>query len=194
MAECLATASARVLNFYSASHARAVSNSVGPAMEEIGSILPKAIQKHVPRGKQPVAVMLAPLWPRVVGKFIANFSRPVAFEDGVLTVAASSPAWVTQLRGMADPVRAQVNDSLGAPVVKKLRFRLESRNGGHRKEDYPITRSPKASRPDAPLGSRPGPAAFPWTERGVHLAPGVAEVVEKSFIKYFSRSTKGPSA
>lgn len=163
-------------------------------MEEIGSILPKAIQKHVPRGKQPVAAMLAPLWARVVGKFIANFSRPVTFEDGVLTVAASSPAWVTQLQGMADPIRAQVNDSLGAPVVKKLRFRLESRNGGHRKEDDPVARSPKASRPDALLASRPDPAAFPWTERGVHLAPGVAEVVEKSFIKYFSRSTKGPSA
>lgn len=162
----------------------------GATMEEIGNILPKAIQKHVLRGRPPLAAMLAPLWPRVVGKFIGIFSRPVAFEDGVLTIAAASPAWAAQLRGMADPMVAQVNGALGAPVVKKLRFKLEGRN---HKESLAVA-MPAAARPDAPAEPRPEPPAFPWSERGVHLAPEVAEVVERSFAKYFSRPSKGPAA
>lgn len=163
-------------------------------MEEIGNILPKAIQKHVLRGRQPLAAMLAPLWPRVVGKFIGNFSTPAAFEDGVLTIAASSPSWVSQLRGMEDPIRAQVNSSLGAPVVKKLHFRLDGSNRRDANQNSAAALPAEADNLETVVKPLAHPSTFPWAERGVHLSPEVAEVLERSFTKYFSRPVKGPVA
>ncbi|HEV2498532.1 MAG TPA: DUF721 domain-containing protein [Terriglobia bacterium] len=169
-------------------------------MEEIGNILPKAFQKHVLRGRRPVIEIMAPLWSRMVGKLISNHSRPVAFEDGVLTIAASSLTWMTQLEGMADPIRAQVNDSLGAVMVKKLRFRPErpagpTEFGSKEKREKSLFSGAETSNSIPSRAPRPNPVPdFLWGDHGVNLAPELAEVVERSFIKYFSRNTKGSDA
>lgn len=164
-------------------------------MEELGNLLPKAFQKQVLGGRRPVLEILAPLWPRVAGKFIGQCSRPVAFEDGRLTIAVSSPSWETQLRAMSEPLQAQINSFLGAPVVKKLRIRP------HTVRDQAPGSFGVMRRAD--LKDKPGEAARPGgtpahphemvgllrAQGVVNLPPEVMEVVERSFVKYFSRGS-----
>lgn len=158
-------------------------------MEELGSIIPKAFHKHVLRGKQHVLEILTPLWPRVVGKFISQSSRPVAFDNGMLTLAVSSPVWATQLQAMADPIRAQINSSLGSPVVKKLRIRREAAQTRTPVLLAPMTEAHPSTPASAPeFGALPGKLL--WADDGIKLPPELAEVVERSFVKYFSRSGK----
>ncbi|MGH9397098.1 MAG: DUF721 domain-containing protein [Terriglobia bacterium] len=184
----LVTTSGRVLNFFSAFLFHRLARL---AMEELGSILPKAFQKHVLCGRKPVLEILVPLWPRAVGKFIGQCSRPVAFEDGRLTLAVSSPSWETQLRALSDPLQAQINSFLGAPVIKKLRIR-------------PHTARDQAAGSSAPVGQMGGPRDAATPARGpehnfalvnllraqgeVALPPELVDVVERSFVKYFSRN------
>jgi predicted nucleic acid-binding Zn ribbon protein len=93
---------------------------------EIGKVLPAVFKGHMRRVNPPLVEILAPLWPCVAGKSIAERSEPIAFEAGVLTLAAQSASWAAQLGSMAEEIRAQVNAFLGAPLVKKLRVRLSA--------------------------------------------------------------------
>src|SRR5439155_13307595 len=60
-------------------------------VQEIGKVLPAIFKGHMRRANPPLVEVLAPLWPRVVGKSIAARSQPVAFEAGTLTLATRSP-------------------------------------------------------------------------------------------------------
>ncbi|MGH9326491.1 MAG: DUF721 domain-containing protein [Terriglobia bacterium] len=151
-------------------------------MEEIARILPKVLQKAPLRRRQPVLEILVPLWPRVVGKLIARFSRPASYHQGVLTVAASSPPWATQIREMREEIRAKVNGFLGAPVVKKLRVRYA----------LPLQLEAEIPAPEAQAAMPPENPSLrlPWTEDENRLEPEIARIVERSFRKYFSRAGK----
>ncbi len=143
-------------------------------MEEIGKIFPSIFKKHV-QGRQPrVVEILAPLWPRVAGKAMARQSQPVAFGAGTLTLATACPSWATELRRMAEEIRAQVNSFLGGPVVKRLRVRytpeLEIR-----KSEFETGNSKFENRSWEP------DFEFP------RIDPEVARILEQSFTKYFSR-------
>lgn len=59
-------------------------------------------------------------WERVVGSEIANHSRPVKLDDGVLTVEAESTAWATQLRLLAATLLRNIASEVGHNVVTKL--------------------------------------------------------------------------
>ena len=48
-------------------------------------------------------------WPQVVGADVAEHSEPVTFDEGVLTVRASSTAWATQLRLMASSILGRLS-------------------------------------------------------------------------------------
>jgi predicted nucleic acid-binding Zn ribbon protein len=61
-------------------------------------------------------------WPTVVGSQIADHAAPVALADGVLSVAAESTAWATQLRMMQAQLLAKIADAVGDGVVKSLRI------------------------------------------------------------------------
>src|SRR5579875_662861 len=92
-------------------------------MEELGNIMPQVFKARGLGGRTPLLPVLIPLWPRVVGKLIAREAQPVAFGEGVLTIAASSACWVTQLRSISEEIKRQINGFLGGPVVKELRLR-----------------------------------------------------------------------
>jgi predicted nucleic acid-binding Zn ribbon protein len=62
-------------------------------------------------------------WERVVGPDIAQHSRPVKLDGGVLTVEAESTAWATQLRMLSTQVLARIATELGPDVVRRLRVR-----------------------------------------------------------------------
>jgi hypothetical protein len=91
------------------------------SMEEISKILPHIFRGQVRRSNPRVVDILAPLWPLVAGKPMARHSRPVAFEDGLLTLESDCTAWSAEMRRMADDILAQINRYLGVPAVRKLK-------------------------------------------------------------------------
>ncbi|WP_409484195.1 DUF721 domain-containing protein [Arsenicicoccus dermatophilus] len=60
-------------------------------------------------------------WPQVVGSEVAEHSEPLTFDDGILTVRASSTAWATQLRLMTSTILGRLTAEVGEGVVEQLR-------------------------------------------------------------------------
>lgn len=60
-------------------------------------------------------------WREVVGDQIADHSEPLSFEEGVLTVKASSTAWATQLGIMSGQIRHRINEEFGRDIVRELK-------------------------------------------------------------------------
>jgi predicted nucleic acid-binding Zn ribbon protein len=61
-------------------------------------------------------------WPTVVGKEIADHATAVTLRDGVLSVAAESTAWATQLRVMRAQLLAKIAAAVGNGVVTSLKI------------------------------------------------------------------------
>ncbi len=61
-------------------------------------------------------------WPQIVGDDVAAHSKPISFEDGVLTVRADSTAWATQLRMLSSTLLGRVEEKVGHDVVTQLRI------------------------------------------------------------------------
>ena len=147
-------------------------------MEEIGKILPAIFKAEVRRADPALVEILVPLWPRVVGKGIAQQARPVTFAAGTLTLATACPTWATQLRHLAEEIRAQINNYLGSPIVKKLRVQhLPQR-------DAPELPAP----PKSPLD--PEALNLPAPELTAKLDPEIAGILQRSFAKYFARNRR----
>jgi hypothetical protein len=145
-------------------------------VEEIGKILPAVFKRHVRQSEPALVELLAPLWPRLVGKAIARQSRPVAFEAGTLRVATACPTWAAQLRQLAEEIRAEINGHLGGQVVKKLRVDYDPEAGG-----------PEARKAAPASLSAPEMATGKGLHGAARLEPGLSGVLERSFAKYFSR-------
>ena len=59
-------------------------------------------------------------WEKVVGPDIAEHSRPIKLDAGVLTVEAESTAWATQLRLMTGQLLRSIAAEVGHNVVARL--------------------------------------------------------------------------
>jgi predicted nucleic acid-binding Zn ribbon protein len=59
-------------------------------------------------------------WPAVVGDDVAAHCRPLSFADGVLTVAADSSAWATQVRLLVPTVMRRLAEEVGEGTVEKI--------------------------------------------------------------------------
>ncbi|MGC4175369.1 DUF721 domain-containing protein [Demequina sp.] len=59
-------------------------------------------------------------WREVVGDQIADHCEPLGFDEGKLTVRASSTAWATQLTLMAGQIRHRINEEFGRDIVGEL--------------------------------------------------------------------------
>jgi predicted nucleic acid-binding Zn ribbon protein len=103
-------------------------------LEEVGKILPVILGRRL-RPREPALIdVLAPFWPRIAGKPIAQHTRLAAFHEGVLTLVTTCPSWAEQLRHMAEEIRSGINSFWGKPVVKKLHIRrVETLEPPHRK-------------------------------------------------------------
>lgn len=60
-------------------------------------------------------------WAEVVGPDLAAHTRPEAFEDGELVIAADSAAWATQVRLLAPQLLRRLGTELGAGTVRRVR-------------------------------------------------------------------------
>lgn len=61
-------------------------------------------------------------WPTVVGHQIADHATPTALNEGVLSVAAESTAWATQLRMIQAQLLAKIAAAVGNGVVTSLKI------------------------------------------------------------------------
>src|SRR3954447_22905297 len=61
-------------------------------------------------------------WATVVGEQIAEHAEPTVLRDGVLSVAAESTAWATQLRMVQSQLLAKIAAAVGDGVVKSLKI------------------------------------------------------------------------
>jgi hypothetical protein len=144
-------------------------------LEEIGKILPAIFKAEVRRADPALVEILVPLWPRVVGKGIAQQTRPVTFAAGTLTLATACPTWAAQLRHLAEEIRAQINNYLGSPIVKKLRV-----------QHLPQMESAEQPAPQKSVLDREA-LNLPAPELTAKLDPEIAGILQRSFAKYFAR-------
>src|SRR5271167_2934498 len=131
--------------------------------------------------------LLSALWPRAVGKGIAQHSRPVSFVSGTLTLATTCPSWAAQLGQMGEEVRATINGFLGRPLVRSVRVRQTPSLVLHSDRSKVGTRNWELETEKPKLAS---PDSKPVLELG-NLDPEIAPLVEEAFARYFSRAVKG---
>ncbi|MDR2620099.1 MAG: DciA family protein [Propionibacteriaceae bacterium] len=62
-------------------------------------------------------------WPALVGEANAAHSKPVGYQDGVVSIAAESTTWATALRTIAAQVVARLNEALGEGTVTRIEVR-----------------------------------------------------------------------
>ena len=60
-------------------------------------------------------------WRTLVGGDIAEHTKPVALNEGELTVQAESTAWATQLRLLRRQIIKKIADGVGNDVVRKIK-------------------------------------------------------------------------
>jgi predicted nucleic acid-binding Zn ribbon protein len=87
---------------------------LGPAARELAKV----------RGWSPRVAEGAVLgqWATMVGEQIAGHAKPTVLRDGVLSVAAESTAWATQLRLMQPQLLAKIAAAVGDGVVTALKI------------------------------------------------------------------------
>jgi hypothetical protein len=104
-------------------------------MERAGQSLWGALRR-VARPEKPLD-LLAAVWPLMVGRRLADHTRPCAWHKGCVDVAVDQPEWQSQLESMCKDVRVQINHWWGSELVREVRFvpekakRQSSRRAGY---------------------------------------------------------------
>ena len=91
-----------------------------PLSEALGGFLKRrGLAKRVEQAK------VVDLWPDVVGPQIAGVTKALSVtRDGVLFVAVSTHAWMTELSLMEPQLLSALNVVEGRENVRKIRFQL----------------------------------------------------------------------
>lgn len=72
--------------------------------------------------KTPVSVgAVLGRWPEIVGPQVSDHCVPAEFADGVLTLAADSSAWASQLKLMTGKLQDRLDEELGRGTVTDIR-------------------------------------------------------------------------
>ena len=95
----------------------------GDGPVRIGDLLVPSLTRLGLRGRALEAQVLAN-WPAAVGEMVAEESHCVAFARGRLTVETTSPALSNQLMLQKQTILDALNERMGEPVVRDVRFRL----------------------------------------------------------------------
>lgn len=61
-------------------------------------------------------------WPEVVGPSLGVYTRPVDFNEGLLTVEVTNASLMTELQFFRQEIITKVNTHIGRLWVKKVRF------------------------------------------------------------------------
>ncbi len=64
-------------------------------------------------------------WPAIVGREISKVTQPLSIDrQGVLQVAVTSNAWMTELSMMEPELLRAINEKAGSRKVERIRWRL----------------------------------------------------------------------
>lgn len=66
------------------------------------------------------------IWDQAVGGSIAENAQPAAFKGELLLVHVTNSPWLQQIRFMKEDIIRQVNEALGQPLIKDIRFKIGS--------------------------------------------------------------------
>jgi predicted nucleic acid-binding Zn ribbon protein len=91
-----------------------------PEAFALGDILQALMQRKEFKVGAPLGKLMSG-WEQIVGERLAAETVPTGLERGTLSVAASSGAWATQVRFLAEEVRRRANEELGSAVVRQVR-------------------------------------------------------------------------
>lgn len=91
-------------------------------MRSVGAALPKAL-KSLGISRRTREAQALWLWPQVVGEPLAAETRALKLTGGTLLVTASSPALAHQLHLERGMLIERLNDAIGVPAVREIRFR-----------------------------------------------------------------------
>ena len=92
---------------------------------------PKAVSQVLQglfeNGKSPLAngfqrYKLEQNWPEIVGPELSRQTRPVDYNKGLLTIAVTNPALLTELQFFRSTFISKVNKAVRPGWVRKLRF------------------------------------------------------------------------
>lgn len=86
----------------------------------IGEVVDGLLAEDVFARGMPVA-KLARRWPTLVGERLAEATKPVSLEAGVLVVRASDGPWGAQAKYLAEEIRKRADEALGGGVVHTVR-------------------------------------------------------------------------
>ena len=89
-------------------------------MERAGEFLGQVARRL--RHREAALAWLSGSWPGIVGKALAEHTRPLRCDEGLLEILADGKAWRKQLEEMRKEFCAQINRSWGATLVKEIRF------------------------------------------------------------------------
>lgn len=86
----------------------------------LGDIIQQLMQRKEFKVGAPLGKLMSG-WERIVGERLAAETIPTGLEHGTLSVAASTGAWATQVKFLAEEVRRRANEELGSEVVRRVR-------------------------------------------------------------------------
>lgn len=90
-------------------------------MEQAGSGLEKIVAQSLRQASPAEAPLMA--WPVVCGSAVAERTRALRFEDGVLCVEVAGPRWKSELQALAPQYLAVINRYTTA-AVRRIEFML----------------------------------------------------------------------
>ena len=61
-------------------------------------------------------------WDRIVGPPVARHTRAISFHEGVLRIEVEGSSWMHQLGFLKRDLVRKVNEHLGRPLVRDVRF------------------------------------------------------------------------
>ena len=91
-------------------------------MRSIGAALPRTL-KSLGISRRTREAQALWLWPQVVGEALVRETHALKLAGGTLWVTASSPALAHQLHLERATLIDRLNQQIGAPAVRDIRFR-----------------------------------------------------------------------
>lgn len=90
-------------------------------MQRLGDFFPEFLD-HVAANEELCLIFLKQLWPDIVGKEVAQQTRPLAYRRKVLTLAVASQTWERELSDLGDPLLKAINLFWKRRLVERIRF------------------------------------------------------------------------
>jgi hypothetical protein len=97
-------------------------------MRSVGAALPRALKSlGISRRRREAQALW--LWPQLVGDHLAHETHALKLTGGTLWVTASSPALAHQLHLERCILIDRINEQIGVPAVREIRFRQAGPSG-----------------------------------------------------------------